>query len=350
MSPEQLSGDKLDGRSDLYSLALVYYRMITGTLPFQAETSQETMIKRLTDDPMPLRQALPTGNFPPGLQAVMDRALARYANDRYPDAVEFADDVKNAIAGIAPEGGATMIVGAGDMKTMVAGTPPKTRISTPAEAKAAPAAPAAKKSPVMAIAAGALVLVLGGGGYVMFGRGPAVTPPDTTHSSTQAVAPAPDSTPAGTPGNPVTAPQQNPQQPTRPTTTNPPAQQTNTRPNPPTGATHDQTAIQAELDAAIDVIAGDNPSARRITLRRLAEIYGYTDLPGDMRADAARQSAVGYSAVADAARASSDPAAERAALTAMVDWHHKANQLLPTNKYDNVISTAQARLTELGTP
>src|SRR6185295_5838955 len=46
MSPEQLSGDKLDGRSDLYSLALVYYRMITGTLPFQAETSQETMIKR----------------------------------------------------------------------------------------------------------------------------------------------------------------------------------------------------------------------------------------------------------------------------------------------------------------
>src|SRR5256885_648105 len=54
MSPEQLSGDKLDGRSDLYSLGLVYYRMLTGTLPFHAESAQETMIKRLTDDPIQL--------------------------------------------------------------------------------------------------------------------------------------------------------------------------------------------------------------------------------------------------------------------------------------------------------
>ncbi|HEY2825898.1 MAG TPA: serine/threonine-protein kinase, partial [Gemmatimonadales bacterium] len=62
MSPEQLSGDKLDGRSDLYSLALVYYRMLTGTLPFHAESAQETMIKRLTDDPLPLNEAKPDGS------------------------------------------------------------------------------------------------------------------------------------------------------------------------------------------------------------------------------------------------------------------------------------------------
>ena len=51
MSPEQLSGDKLDGRSDIYSLGLVFYRMLTGVLPFQADSAQETMIKRLTDEP-----------------------------------------------------------------------------------------------------------------------------------------------------------------------------------------------------------------------------------------------------------------------------------------------------------
>ena len=57
MSLEQLSGDKVDGRSDIYSLALVFCRMITDTLPFVADTAQETMIKRLTDEPIPLAQA-----------------------------------------------------------------------------------------------------------------------------------------------------------------------------------------------------------------------------------------------------------------------------------------------------
>ena len=41
MSPEQLAGDKLDGRSDIYSLALVFYRMMTGKLPFEATRSRK---------------------------------------------------------------------------------------------------------------------------------------------------------------------------------------------------------------------------------------------------------------------------------------------------------------------
>ena len=94
MSPEQLSGDKVDGRSDIYSLALVFYRMITDTLPFIADTAQETMIKRLTDEPIPLAQARPDASlsFPPALQKVMDRALARWPQDRYASATEFAAD------------------------------------------------------------------------------------------------------------------------------------------------------------------------------------------------------------------------------------------------------------------
>ncbi|MFI5235184.1 MAG: protein kinase, partial [Gemmatimonadales bacterium] len=164
MSPEQLSGDKLDGRSDLYSLALVYYRMITGALPFQAETSQETMIKRLTDDPMPLQQALPTGRFPAALQTVMDRALARYANDRYGSAAQFAEDVEKAVAGMpAADQGATMVVGADQLKTMVAGAAakemPTTRFGSAAVGGVSTPRPAPKsKIPVM-IGAAAVVLV-----------------------------------------------------------------------------------------------------------------------------------------------------------------------------------------------
>ena len=63
MSPEQLSGDVLDGRSDIYSLALVFFRMLTGALPFQADSAQETMIKRLTDNPMRLGDVLPDQPF-----------------------------------------------------------------------------------------------------------------------------------------------------------------------------------------------------------------------------------------------------------------------------------------------
>ncbi len=83
MSPEQLSGDKLDGRSDLYSLGLVFYQMLAGKLPFEATTVQETMIKRLTDEPTKLAESRPDLTFPAGLQAVLDTALARTPAERY---------------------------------------------------------------------------------------------------------------------------------------------------------------------------------------------------------------------------------------------------------------------------
>src|SRR6266852_9931206 len=93
MSPEQLSGDTLDGRSDLYSLALVFYRMLSGKLPFEATTVQETMIKRLTDDPITLAEARPDLTFPAGLQLVLDTALARTPMERYQTVSKFAADV-----------------------------------------------------------------------------------------------------------------------------------------------------------------------------------------------------------------------------------------------------------------
>src|SRR3989449_7454097 len=93
MSPEQLSGDTLDGRSDLYSLALVFYRMLIGKLPFEATSVQETMIKRLTDEPTKLAEARPDLSFPPGLQPGLDTALARTPMERYQTVAKFAADV-----------------------------------------------------------------------------------------------------------------------------------------------------------------------------------------------------------------------------------------------------------------
>jgi serine/threonine-protein kinase len=97
MSPEQLAGDVLDGRSDIYSLALVLYRMLTGRLPFEANSAQEVLLKRLADAPLSLNDAYPDARFPPSLQETMDRALQRMPNDRYATAEEFANDVFTAV-------------------------------------------------------------------------------------------------------------------------------------------------------------------------------------------------------------------------------------------------------------
>lgn len=241
-----------------------------------------------------------------------------------------------------------MIVGASDMKTMVAGPPPKTRISTPADQKVGQASsPDKKKSPVMAIAAGVVILAAAGGGYAMFGgKSAANTPADTSHTSAQAATPGRDSTPPAV--TPTPTPQQQQTNPlSRPATQNPPATQTNTRPNPPAGARHDQTAIQAELDATVNVVAEGSPSARRTALRRLGEIYGYTDLDDAMRADAALQAATGYTVVAEAEKTNGDPAAEKAALAAAIDWYQKSNRLAPKSRIADMIGAAQARIREL---
>lgn len=101
MAPEQLAGDPLDGRSDQYALALVFYRAITGTLPFEGNSVQETLVKRLTDPPRPLAVARPDGRFPAGLQGVMDRALARNPEERYPTVTAFSEAVSEIVRGDA---------------------------------------------------------------------------------------------------------------------------------------------------------------------------------------------------------------------------------------------------------
>src|SRR5256886_531390 len=104
MSPEQLSGDKLDGRSDVYSLGLVLFNMLTGTLPFAADSVQETMIKRLTDEPAELIEVRPDLHFPAGLQQKLDIALARSPVDRYQSAAKLAHDLA-AVAGLSRAAG-----------------------------------------------------------------------------------------------------------------------------------------------------------------------------------------------------------------------------------------------------
>jgi serine/threonine protein kinase len=102
MSPEQLRGKPLDGRTDIYSLALMTYEMLTGKLPFAGRTQQEMMINRLRTDPTPIRQMRPDLNFNDAIENVLNKGMARDVSNRYARAPEFAGALAAASRG---EGG-----------------------------------------------------------------------------------------------------------------------------------------------------------------------------------------------------------------------------------------------------
>ena len=173
MSPEQLSGDKLDGRSDLYSLALVFYRMLSGKLPFEATSVQETMIKRLTDEPTKLAEARPDLSFPPGLQPVLDTALARTPTERYQTVAKFAADV-GAVTG-RPAASAV------PHTRSMADTEGKTQLLDTTAGGATQRIPATqapgKKRSLVPAAIGVVVILAGGGAWVALNGGSKASPP-----------------------------------------------------------------------------------------------------------------------------------------------------------------------------
>ena len=97
MSPEQVIGQLTDRRTDVYALGLVAFMMLTGALPFEADTAEEVMFKRLSEPPKTLAEERPDIAWPARLQKVFDRALARELNDRFATANELARELTATI-------------------------------------------------------------------------------------------------------------------------------------------------------------------------------------------------------------------------------------------------------------
>jgi len=91
MSPEQAQGEAIDNRSDIYSLALILYELITGKLPFDAKTPLDMMKAHVRDAPIPLSTRVAGKTFSPELESVIDRALKKSPGERYASAAEFGD-------------------------------------------------------------------------------------------------------------------------------------------------------------------------------------------------------------------------------------------------------------------
>jgi len=92
MSPEQIAGDQLTTRADIYALGLIAFRALTGQGAFGGATSQEVLLAKMTKPPRKLSDARPDIPWPEALQAAMDKVLANDPNERYDDALVFAAD------------------------------------------------------------------------------------------------------------------------------------------------------------------------------------------------------------------------------------------------------------------
>lgn len=315
MSPEQLSGDVLDGRSDVYSLALVFFRMLTGRLPFEADNAQEVMVKRLTDEPHKLNEVLPGANFPARLQQVLDRGLQRMPGDRYATAEEFTRAVLDSVGGIQhtpqvdTEGATQQIVSRPTdlavteqlKKTRISGSKPTRPMDrgkpgetvtpeTPLPLTRPHTTSDTKKRPVAAIAA-ASVVVIGIGAAATFlatkGGGGTASPmslddtsqvsaiaPETLTTATNTVVPPQPGVNDTIQGRPQTGPDLGSENRQRePSVTQPP------------GTVYDSAGVDDQLMTLLDEV--DDPNTRPRAMTQAAAIFGDAKAPKYLRGFAA---------------------------------------------------------------
>jgi Protein kinase domain/zinc-ribbon domain len=170
MSPEQLMGLQLDGRSDLYACGILAFEMLVGALPFSSKSSGEMITAHLKTVPPAPSKVAPNAAIPPLLDAVILRLLEKDRGKRYRDTAELQGDLRRiaslgADAHAAPVPAAMVpaapvavapVQPAGGMPAPVAAPAPMAKAPAPA---AAPAKGGLSNTMLMAIAVGAVVIL-----------------------------------------------------------------------------------------------------------------------------------------------------------------------------------------------
>ncbi|MEO7361894.1 MAG: serine/threonine-protein kinase [Gemmatimonadaceae bacterium] len=225
MSPEQILGETLDGRSDVYALALLAYFMLSGHRAFENASTDAEMMLRLTSQPRTLQEVLPSASWPAGLQELLNRTLARNVNERPSGALAFAKEFASIAARSVSTSTAKSNGHAADAATTSSGESTSTRdtrvppaalgatsTATGAQAKTTPLGtdglqqPAARGSKVPVLLGVAGIAAIAFFAFQWWsGSDGALTPTDTA-TVPVAGAPASDTLNRGAGAAPITAP------------------------------------------------------------------------------------------------------------------------------------------------
>ncbi len=173
MSPEQINGKPLDGRSDLFSLGVIAYWLMTGHKPFEGESITEVCVKVVSQDPAPPSSVCPS--LGQEFDYVLGRALAKDPVQRYQNGKEFALDVQDLRARRAPRSKATTVSSSAIVRdaTVAMGTAAAAaRTSLTPAVTAVPAAPVRRRMRWPLYAAAALLLMFAGAALLAFSSNP----------------------------------------------------------------------------------------------------------------------------------------------------------------------------------
>ncbi len=191
LAPEQAAGRRIDHRADIFSLGAVLYEMFTGEKAFTGESTTAIIYKVMNDDPIPPRVIEPS--LPPGLDAVIKKAIAKDPMQRYQNCDELREALRHARGSILTQPGASSTAAAARMAPAPVISTQPIAVPTHARPIAAPASASSStssgaKSMAVWIGAFAALVVLGGGGFFAWQKSQAAKAPESPQVQTQPAA------------------------------------------------------------------------------------------------------------------------------------------------------------------